>query len=269
MDLFKKFDDLKLYIKQFDKVAIAFSGGVDSSFLAKVTYDLLKENTIAFTIDSPLIPDYEIQNAKLIAKEIGINHIVIKENDIDKEIAKNPINRCYYCKKIEFNQILKNAKNLGFYILFEGSNYDDLKDYRPGLNAIRELKIISPLSEAKLTKVEIRELSKFLGLSTWNKPSMACLASRISYNEEIDKEKLKMIEKAELFLKNKGFIQLRVRKHNEIARIEIAKEEIVKIFDLSLISEIVSYFRDLGFKYITLDLEGYNSGSMNKLIQKS
>jgi pyridinium-3,5-biscarboxylic acid mononucleotide sulfurtransferase len=266
-DISSKFNNLIDYVKSFKKAAIAFSGGVDSSFLAKVCHDVLKDNCIAITIYSPFLPKSELDDAKALANSIGIKHFVINDTLIDDIVSKNPVDRCFFCKKIEFSTILKIAHENGIDTVFDGSNLDDLSDYRPGLNALKELNINSPLREAGLTKIEIRALSKNLGLKTWDKPAYACLASRIPYGENITIEKLSQVEKAEEYLKQKGFRQFRVRNHGEIARIEIAPLERTKIFDTELIDEISRTIKSFGFIFVCMELEGYKTGNLNSTIQ--
>lgn len=264
----EKLDKIKSDIKNFGKVAVAFSGGVDSSFLLKICFDVLGKDAIAVTIISSMMPKSEIDEAIQFAKSIGIGHILIEENSIDEKIINNPVNRCYHCKRVEFEKIIDASEKQGIYYVLDGSNIDDESDYRPGLTALEELKIISPLRIAGLTKSEIRELSKQLGLKTWNKPALACLASRIPYGEKITIEKLSTIDKAETYLRKLGLIQFRVRNHVDIARIEIAPEERDKLFDTALLDKISKELKSYGFTYVCFELEGYKTGSMNTQILK-
>jgi uncharacterized protein len=211
-----------------------------------------------------MLPKSEIEWARTVARKTGIEHIYIEESEIDDEVAKNPRNRCYFCKKIEFGRILEAAKERGVSTVLDGSNHDDLSDYRPGLRAISELRISSPLREAELTKAEIRELSRRFDLPTWDKPAFACLASRIPYGEGIDKEKLARIERAEDFLRSSGFRQFRVRSHGDIARIEAAPEERRRFFDEALLDTISRSLKSFGFLYVAFELEGYVMGSLNR-----
>jgi pyridinium-3,5-biscarboxylic acid mononucleotide sulfurtransferase len=261
-----KYEKLKYYIKQLGSAAVAFSGGVDSSFLSKVCYDELKDNSIAITIVSPMMPKSEIKEAQSIAVKIGIKHIQVIDNTIEDKVALNPIDRCYHCKKIEFSTIIGAAIKNGIKNVLDGSNIDDLSDYRPGMNALSELKIISPLRDAGLTKNEIRQLSKDLGLKTWDKPAFACLASRIPYGEKITLEILEKIDKSEEYLRNLGFRQLRVRAHGDIARIEIASLELEKLFNLKLMEDISKAIKSYGFLYVCIELEGYKTGALNRTI---
>ncbi|WP_066505727.1 ATP-dependent sacrificial sulfur transferase LarE [Abyssisolibacter fermentans] len=267
MDAKQKLINLKQCLRQLKSVAIAFSGGVDSTFLAKVCKDVLNENAICITINTAFQPKSEIDEARKLAKNIGTKHIIIdlSINDL-KSVKANPIDRCYKCKKIIFSKIKEEALKHGISTIVDGSNMDDTKDYRPGMKALKELNVISPLLEAGLTKQDIRVLSKQLGLETWKKSSMSCLAARVPYNEEITEKKLSMIEEAEEYLKYLGFNQFRVRHHNTIARIEVLPEDMNRLLDKELKNKISVALKDIGFKYICLDLEGYKTGSLNREI---
>jgi uncharacterized protein len=246
--------------------AVAFSGGVDSSFLCHAARTALGPNAVAVTVVSPMLPKSEIRDAQSTARRIGIEHILIEEGEIDEEVAANPKERCYFCKKIEFGAIMEAAEKRGVAAVLDGSNVDDLGDYRPGLRALAELGVQSPLREAGLGKAEIRELSRRFGLPTWDKPAFACLASRIPYGERIDREKLARVEKAEEALGAAGFRQFRVRSHGDIARIEVAPEERRRFFDEALLDGLSRSIKDCGFLYAALELEGYDMGSMNRPI---
>ncbi len=264
-----KIKKLKKILAGLDKVAVAFSGGVDSTFLLRVAKDTLgRRNVLAVTATSETYPSSELKEAKVLAKAMGVRHIIIKTKEFkDPRFIKNPPQRCYYCKKELFSEIKKIAKREGFGYIVDASNYDDRKDFRPGSRAAKEKNVISPLKEARLSKKEIRGLSKKFGLSTWDKPSYACLASRIPYYETITREKLKTIEKAESILRGRfGFSQLRVRCHGRIARIEVMPKEIRKFFKGQVASDIAKCFQNLGFKYVTVDLQGYRTGSMNETL---
>jgi uncharacterized protein len=243
---------------------VAFSGGVDSSFLCHAAAAALGEGAVAFTILSPMLPQSEVDQARGIAAQVGIRHVLLEEPEIDEEVAANPRERCYYCKKREFGRILAAAREQGIGTVLDGSNLDDLGDYRPGLKALEELGIMSPLREAGLTKAEIRALSRRFNLPTWDKPAFACLASRIPYGERIDEEKLARVEKAEDALRSRGFRQFRVRSHGDIARIEVAPEERRRFFDESLLDGVSQSLKSLGFTYVALELEGYAMGSLNR-----
>ncbi len=260
-----KYDNLKEYLKSLKSVAVAFSGGVDSTFLLKTAHDVLGDNCVAITARSCSFPKRELDEARAFCRKEGIRHIVIDSEELSIEgFSQNPKNRCYLCKTELFTKMRKAADELGISHIAEGSNMDDNGDYRPGLAAVAEQNIKSPLRYAELTKKEIRELSKQLGLPTWNKQSFACLSSRFVYGETITEEKLGMVDKAEQFLLDKGFSQVRVRIHGKMARIEIKPEEFSKLLAIS--KETCDYLKSLGFSYVSLDLEGYRTGSMNEVL---
>jgi len=262
----KKINKLKKILKDMGSLIIAFSGGVDSSFLLKVAENVLGKNVIAVTAKSLTYPKREFEDAKRIARSLNCRQIIIDSNEMKiKEFRNNPKNRCYFCKKELFLKLISIKNKYNFNFVVDGTNYDDLNTFRPGLKALKELGIRSPLAEAGLTKEEIRKYSRLLNLTTWNKPSFACLSSRFPYGEEITKSKLKKIENAEDFLRSLGFRQIRVRYHYPIARIEIEKEEIPKILQSNIREKMIKKLKKIGFEYITLDLEGYRSGSMDEL----
>jgi len=241
---------------------VAFSGGIDSSLLAKVASDTLGDKAVAVTTDSSTLPQRELKNAKLIAREIGIKHIIVKHDELNNEdFRKNSSDRCYHCKLESISVLKKISKEIGFNSILFGVNHDDLADHRPGHRALSEQAACTPLLDVGFTKDEVRELAKKLRLSNYDKPSMACLASRIPYGEEVTKEKLKMVEEAEGFIMDFGIEQVRVRHYNELARIEVPPEEFPSI--LKNKDHIVNGLKRLGFQYITLDLQGYRTGSMN------
>ena len=266
MTIDEKYIRLQKIIASTRKAAVAFSGGVDSSLLCRAAHDVLGGNAVAITVVSPMLPKSELEAARTFTASIGMKHIFIEEPEIDPVVAANPAERCYLCKKIEFSAIIRAAEELGISAVFDGSNIDDLSDYRPGTKAVCELGVSSPLKEAGMTKNDIRELSRRLGLATWNKPAFACLASRIPYGETITAEKLARIDKAEEFLRSLGLLQLRVRCHGDIARIEVAPDERHKLFDIQLIDRISEELISCGFLYVCLELSGYRMGSMNKAI---
>ena len=263
-----KEENLKKYLRELGRVAVAYSSGVDSTYLLKIAHDVLNENAIAITASANFFPKRELTESKNFCRSENIHQIIfsVDSNDIEN-FNDNPINRCYYCKKNLFTKIKEIAAKNNFEHVIEGSNMDDLNDYRPGLKALEELKIKSPLRVANLYKNEIRELSKKINLSTWNKSSFACLASRFVYGEKISDEKLLMVERAEEFLRRNNFKQFRVRVHQNLARIEILSDEFEKIFLIR--EEVVKNFKQIGFEYISLDLQGYRTGSMNLNLGKS
>lgn len=263
MDTEQKLKNLKEIIKSLQKVVVAFSGGVDSTFLLKTCVDILgRENVIAFVGLSPTCPQGEIEAAVSLSKFIGVEYIIEETSEMeDSNFIQNTTSRCYFCKTHLFNKAWGIARNRGFLHVAEGSNLDDLDDFRPGRKACTEQHISSPLLTAKLTKSEIRELSKKYSLPTYDKPSLACLSSRIPYGTPISVEVLKKIELSEDFIRSLGIRQVRVRYHGNIARIEVMEED----FDTIIVNknEIAETLKQHGFSYVTLDLKGYKTGSMN------
>lgn len=258
------------YLRSLGSVAVAFSGGVDSSFLLYAAKEALGDRVLAVTARSATYPVRELHDAEAFAEKYGIRQKVIVSEELDiREFSGNPPNRCYLCKHELMTKIFAIARAEGFAYVAEGSNMDDLGDYRPGLAAAKELGAVSPLREAQLTKAEIRALSREAGLATWDKPSFACLASRIPYGSTITREKLGMIEKAEQFLLNLGFKQVRVRHHGDVARVELASEELPRVFAEGLAPRIDKALRGFGFPYVALDLAGYRTGSMNDVLPES
>ena len=269
MDINEKFEKLKNYLSSLESVVVAFSSGVDSTFLLKTAHDVLGDKVIAVTAESCSFPKRELNEAKLFCQKEGIKHIVVESEELEIDgFCKNPVNRCYLCKKELFEKITEIAKENNIKNIVEGSNIDDNGDYRPGLQAVSELNIKSPLRYAELNKNEIRELSKKLELNTWDKQSFAFLSSRFVYGEEITKEKLSMVDKAEQLLLDLGFHQLRVRIHGTIARIEVLPDEFPKLIEEKNRLKIVTEFEKYGFTYISMDLKGYRTGSMNETLKK-
>lgn len=261
----QKLAQLKALLKKLGSVVVAFSGGVDSTFLLKVAQEVLRDKVLAVTIDSNSFAKKELREANVFCEQQGIVQEVCKFNELDVEgFCQNPPNRCYICKKALFENLLEIAKEHKIAFVVEGSNIDDEGDYRPGMQAVKELGICSPLREVGLTKQEIRELSRNYGLVVWNKPSSACLSSRFAYGEQITREKLKMVEQAEQFLQDLGFTQVRVRVHGSLARIEVLSEEIPQLMLQDNRKRIAEKLKEYGFSYVTMDLCGYRIGSMNE-----
>jgi uncharacterized protein len=267
MELQNALRQLRSHIEKMGSLAVAYSGGVDSTFLLKVAHDVLQDRAIAVTARSSTYPEREFKEAAEFTRRTGIKHIIIQSEELEIEgFTNNPPNRCYLCKYELFSKIKVVAEKHDIKSIAEGSNIDDLDDYRPGMRAIKELGIISPLKDAGLGKDAIRKLSKKMGLPTWNKPAFACLASRFPYGEKITQEKLAMVDRAEQFLLDLGLKQVRVRHHGDTARIEVAESERLKFFDLELMDNVYKQFQEFGFTYTALDLKGYRTGSMNEVI---
>lgn len=265
MDKHEKLKNLEDILKGMESVVVAFSGGVDSTFLLKVSKDVLGDRVCAATAVSYIYPSWEEKEASSFAKGLGVKHVMIDFNPIDevKGFYMNPVNRCYICKKAVFSKIIDYANSVGISYVVDGTNADDTGDFRPGLKAVTELGIKSPLLMAGLTKKEIRELAYEMDLEIYKKPAFACLATRIPYGEAIDKKKLDMIDKAEIFFMSLGIKNIRVRCHGSIARIEVEKGDMPKFFNIDFMNTIDKKLKDIGFTYVCLDLSGYKMGSMN------
>ena len=251
-----------------ERVVIAYSGGVDSTFLVKIAYDVLGDRAVAVTADSPTYPEEEFETARELARQIGVRHEVIVSEELkDPNFAKNPADRCYHCKMELFCKLKEVADRYGAKYILYGANYDDTGDFRPGMQAADEVGARAPLKEVGMTKDQIRWFSKDLGLPTWDKPATACLSSRFPYGTEITEKKLRTVGQAEQFLRSLGFRQLRVRHHDQIARIEVPEEDIPRLLQEKLRAQVIERFNELGYPYVTLDLKGYRTGSLNEVLR--
>ena len=261
-----KLGQLKDILAGMGGVLVAYSGGADSTFLLKVALDVLSENVLAVTAKAPIFPASELATAEEMAHRLGARHLFVEIGLLeDPRFASNPPDRCYICKRALFSRLKELAEGRGFEMA-DGSNSDDLGEHRPGLRALQELGVRSPLAEAGLTKDEIRALSKEIGLPTWDKPSQTCLATRFPYGECLTLEKLRRVEEAEGFLRSLGLRQLRVRSHGSLVRIEVSREDMARLLELA--ASVVARLKESGYTYVTLDLEGYRSGSMDAILRR-
>jgi len=263
----RKLARLKATLAGMESVVVAYSGGVNSTFLVKVAHDVLRDGVLAVTARSATYPSVEMDAARQAARDLGVRHITIETDELaDPKFVRNAPDRCYWCRRELFARLMSLAREHGMAHVVDGSNADDTGDFRPGMRAAWELGVRSVLSEAGLTKQDIRALSAEFGLRTWDKPSAACLASRLPYGTAVTRERLGRVHAAEMFLRSRGLGQVRVRYHGSIARIEVPQGDLPRLIDDALRKEVVLHFRSLGFSYTALDLQGYRTGSMNEVL---
>ncbi|MEH2310553.1 MAG: ATP-dependent sacrificial sulfur transferase LarE [Nostoc sp.] len=267
--LTEKFEQLRALFIEMEQALIAYSGGVDSTLVAKIAYDALGDRALAVTAVSPSLLPEELEDAKIQAATIGIPHKIVQTHEMENpNYTSNPVNRCYFCKSELHDTLKPLALELGYPYVVDGVNADDLHDYRPGIQAAKERGARSPLAEVGVTKVEVRQLSQQLGLPWWEKPAQPCLSSRFPYGEEITVAKLQRVGRAEIFLRKLGWQNLRVRSEGDTARIELPAEQIKEFVLTNDLQKVVSAFQDFGFIYVTLDLEGYRSGKLNQVLNR-
>ncbi len=265
----QKLEQLKTIFAEMEQALIAYSGGVDSTLVAKIAYDALGDRALAVTAKSPSLLPEELEDARIQAAAIGITHEVVETYEMDNpNYTSNPINRCYFCKSELHNTLKPLAQQRSYPYVVDGVNADDLRDYRPGIQAAKERGARSPLAEVGVTKTEVRQLSKQLELPWWDKPAQPCLSSRFPYGEEITVRKLERVGRAEIYLRRLSFSNLRVRSEGDTAKIELPPEQIKEFILTTDLPKLVSAFQELGFVYVTLDLEGYRSGKLNRVLSK-
>lgn len=268
--LHTKLDQLQQLFQEMDRALIAYSGGVDSTLVAKIAFDVLVDRSLAITANSPSLLPEELEDAKIQAATIGITHEVVTTHEMDNpNYTSNPINRCYFCKSELHDTLKPLATERGYPYVVDGVNADDLQDYRPGIQAAKERGARSPLAEIGVTKAEVRQLSQYLGLSWWDKPAQPCLSSRFPYGEEITIEKLQRVGRGERYLRQLGLKNLRVRSEGDTAKIELPPEQIKEFVLTHDLPQLVAAFQSFGFLYVTLDLEGYKSGKLNQVLSYS